>query len=256
MTLVDTHTHLYLDVFSDDIDQLLADARTKGLSAVYLPAIDSETHQVMVDMEDRYAGFCHAMIGLHPCSVKEDYKQELSIVEEWLSRRRFAGIGETGLDFYWDKTYVKEQFMALEQQMTWALELDLPIILHTRNATQETIDAVRPFAKRGLRGIFHCFGGSREEANQVTDMGFYLGIGGVLTYKNSGLQQAIQDIPLEHIVLETDAPYLSPVPHRGKRNIPVYLFDVLYKLAEIKSMVPEEVAEITSRNAGIIFAGK
>jgi TatD DNase family protein len=174
-------------------------------------------------------------------------------VEHWLNRRNFVAIGEIGLDFYWDKTFVKEQYEAFEQQMTWALERKLPIVIHSRNAMQETLDRVKPFAAKGLRGIFHCFSGSSENAQQIIDMNFYLGIGGVLTYKNAGLPAALEKVGLEHMVLETDAPYLTPVPFRGKRNESGYIKYVAEKLAQVKNTTLEEVAAITTANAEKIF---
>ena len=253
MLIVDTHCHLYLEEFDADRDALVKAACDKGIGHIYLPAIDSETHQRVIDTEIQYPSVCHAMMGLHPCYVKENFREELSIVADWLSKRPFVAIGEAGLDFYWDKTFVREQYMALETQLEWAFQYNLPIILHTRNATCETIEVVKPYAQKGVKGIFHCFGGTREEAGQIANMGFSLGIGGVLTYKNSGLQEAIKDVPLDHIVLETDAPYLTPVPHRGRRNQPLYILHVLEKLAEVKGMDVADVAELTSANARKLF---
>jgi TatD DNase family protein len=193
------------------------------------------------------------MMGLHPCSVKENYEEELTAVKDWLQKKRFAAIGEIGLDFYWDKTFTIEQYKAFEQQMQWALEYNLPIVIHSRNATKETIDAVRPFAAKELRGIFHCFSGTHRDALDIIDTGFYLGIGGVVTYKNAGVAEAIKDIDLAHMVLETDSPYLTPVPFRGKRNESSYIKYVVKKLAEIKNISEEEVAAITTANAEDIF---
>jgi TatD DNase family protein len=193
------------------------------------------------------------MMGLHPCYVKENYISELELVQEWLNKRSFAAIGECGLDFYWDKSFVKEQYLALEKQIEWALQLNKPIVLHTRNATQETIDVIATHRTENLKGIFHCFGGSLTEAQQIIELGFSLGIGGVVTYKNAGLDLVLKEIDLKHIVLETDAPYLSPVPFRGKRNEPAFLHQVAEKIAQIKSCSLEEVAKVTSANAKIIF---
>lgn len=253
MQLIDTHCHIYLDAFDADRAEMLERAAQQGISRFYLPAIDSATHDAMIQLSDAYPDLCIPMMGLHPCSVKEDYQKELAIVEEWMNRRDFVAIGEIGLDFYWDKTFVQEQHFAFEQQMQWALDKNLPIVIHTRNAMQETINAVQPFAKKGLRGIFHCFSGSVESAQQITRMGFYLGIGGVLTYKNAGLPAALEQIGLEWMVLETDAPYLTPVPFRGKRNEPAYLEHVVAKLAETKGISIEEVAAVTTSNAQKIF---
>lgn len=251
--LIDTHTHLYLDEFSDHINEVMARAQAAGITQCYLPAINSNTHEAMLSLEATFPETCIAMMGLHPCYVKENYLDELKLVEDWLQQRKFAAIGECGLDFYWDKTFIKEQYLALEQQIEWAIYYQLPIILHTRNATQETIDVIAKHAPRGLKGIFHCFGGNAHEAKQITDMGFYLGIGGVLTYKNAGLDKLMETIDLRHVVLETDAPYLTPVPHRGKRNESSYLAIVCKKLAEIKGLTEEEVARITTDNALRVF---
>ena len=178
------------------------------------------------------------------------YKRQ---VLEWLNKRPFVAVGEIGLDFYWDKTFVSEQRKAFTLQMDWALERNMPIVIHTRNAMQETIDMVKPYAARGLKGIFHCFSGSYESAKQIVSMDFMLGIGGVLTYKNAGLPEALNKIGLEHMVLETDAPYLSPIPYRGKRNESSYMIEVAQKLAAVKNVTPEEIAAITTANAQKIF---
>ena len=207
----------------------------------------------MMALETRFPNECIAMMGLHPCYVKENYREELAIAQNWLNQRPFVAIGEIGLDYYWDKTFVKEQQEAFSIQMQWALDKNLPIVIHTRNAMQETIEAVKPFAAKGLRGIFHCFSGSKESAEQIVKMGFYLGIGGVITYKNAGLSQALERISLENLVLETDSPYLTPVPFRGKRNESSYLVYIIDKLAEAKNLSSEEVAAITTANAQKIF---
>lgn len=254
MKLIDTHTHLYLKDFDEDIDAVIARGLAEGIERFYLPAIDSSETQRVFLLQEKYPEQCFAMVGLHPCSVKADYAKELSLVYDSLKSTRYAGIGETGLDFYWDRTFEKEQYLALEKQLEWAIEFSSPIILHTRNATQETIDVVRHFASKGVKGIFHCFGGTLSEAQQIIDMGFYLGIGGVVTYKNSGLDKVLADVDLAHLVLETDSPYLTPVPFRGKRNESSYLKYVAAKIADIKGISVEEVGEITSRNADKVFA--
>ena len=253
MRLTDTHCHLYLKEFENDLEEVIQRARNAGVEKFYLPAIDSEVIDDMLRLEASHPNEFHAMMGLHPCSVKENYKDELKIVEDHLSKRKFAAVGEIGLDFYWDTTFTKEQFDAFTMQMELALAYKLPIVIHTRNAMQQTIDTVKPFAARGLKGIFHCFGDNNETAKQITDMGFLLGIGGVLTYKKANVPEALKDISLEHIVLETDAPYLSPVPYRGKRNESSYLLFIAQKLAEAKNVPLEEVARITTENAEKIF---
>lgn len=251
--LIDTHCHLYVNSFRQDIREVMQRAHDAGVQKFYLPAIDSSETENMLGLEAAYPGKCFAMMGLHPCSVKENYVDELNLVKEWLAKRKFAAVGEIGLDFYWDKTFAEQQYTAFRMQIEWSLKYDLPIVIHTRNAMQETIDVVKEHAHKGVRGIFHCFGDSNVYAKQITDMGFYLGIGGVLTYKKSGLAEVLANIDLEHIVLETDAPYLTPVPFRGKRNESSYLKYVVEKLAELKNMPVEEVAAITSRNAQKIF---
>jgi TatD DNase family protein len=246
---IDTHCHIYLEEFAADLDDVIQRAENEGVKKFYLPAIDSTVIDDMLALEQRFAGKCFAMMGLHPCSVKENDKEELAIVKNWLDKRPFAAVGEIGLDFYWDQTFVKQQYEAFNLQMQWALDKKMPIVIHSRNAMPETIETVRPFAKKGLTGIFHCFGGTLEEAQQVIELGFYLGIGGVLTYKKSGLQELLPHIGLEHIVLETDAPYLTPVPFRGKRNECSYLKYIIDQLAEVKNCSREEIATVTTANA-------
>jgi TatD DNase family protein len=256
MTLIDTHTHLYLDDFKEDIQQVISRANEAGVERFYLPAIDSSETDNLLHLEQLFPGKCFAMMGLHPCSVKENYKEELDLVKGWLDKRPFAAIGEIGLDFYWDKTFTAQQYEAFEQQIQWALQYELPIVIHTRNAMQETIDVVKKYRTKGLRGIFHCFSGSYENAVEIIDCGFYLGIGGVVTYKNAGLAEAIKDIDIQHLVLETDAPYLTPVPYRGKRNESSNLTLIAQKLADIKGLTIEEVAAATTLSASKVFSGK
>lgn len=251
--MIDTHCHLYSTEFDEDIEQVMARAAVEDVTKFYLPAIDAGFTDNMNKIETLFPGKCFAMAGLHPCSVKENFEDELLHVETLLQQRSFKGIGETGLDFYWDKTFVKEQYIALERQIEYALDYNLPLILHTRNATQQTIDVVKKYSSRGLKGIFHCFGGSLHEANQITEMNFYLGIGGVVTYKNAGLPEVLKGVDMKHIVLETDAPYLTPVPMRGKRNESSYLKYIVEKLALIKEVSEDEVKEITTINAEKIF---
>ncbi len=253
MTIIDTHCHLYLPEFDVDRETVIEKAKQFGVHKFYLPAINSEVIESMFKMEEDFPNTCFAMMGLHPCYVKEDYLEELSIVESWLAKRKFVAIGEIGLDFYWDKTFAQQQQYAFEIQMQWALDYNLPIVIHTREALQATIDLVKPFAKKGLRGIFHCFSGSYEIAKQIIDMNFLLGIGGVITYKNAGLAEVIKKIDLKHVVVETDAPYLTPVPFRGKRNESAYLEFIINKIAEVKEVGVDEVAEITSFNAENLF---
>ena len=253
MQFIDTHAHVYSEELLPDLNQVMANAIGSGVNKIFMPAIDSHTLEAMLSVERAFPENCFAMMGLHPCYVKENVQAELDIVADQLSKRKFPAIGEIGLDFYWDKTFVSQQQLAFNTQMQWALDYSLPIVIHTRNAMGETIEAVKPFAKKGLRGIFHCFSGSKESAEQIIGMGFHLGLGGVLTYKNAGVAEAIKDIPMEWLVLETDAPYLSPVPYRGKKNEPAFIIEVAKKLAEIKNIPLHEVAEMTSKNAVKVF---
>lgn len=252
MKIIDTHCHLYLDEFKNDIDAVIERAKQKGVEKFYLPAIDSEVTMSMLELEKKFPE-CVAMMGLHPCSVKANFNEELNLVKQWLNERDFAAVGEIGLDFYWETTFAEQQYEAFKIQMQWALQRNMPIVIHTRNAMNEAIETVKPFAEKGLRGIFHCFSGSFKQAQKIIDMHFFLGIGGVVTYKNSGLQPVIEKINLEHIVLETDAPYLTPVPFRGKRNESSYLEFVIEKIAEIKNISAEEVADVTTNNAEKLF---
>jgi TatD DNase family protein len=228
-------------------------AMAAGVEAFYLPNIDSTSVEDMLQLEAAFPEKCHAMMGLHPCHVNENVAAELQVVETWLQQRSFAAIGEIGLDYYWDTTHATQQQQAFEKQIHWALEYDLPIVIHSRNSMADCIATVRRLQNGKLRGIFHCFGGTVEEAKQITDLGFLLGIGGVITYKKSGLAAVIQQIPLEHLVLETDAPYLTPVPHRGKRNEPAYLPYVCRAIAEAKNCSAETVAAATTTNARKLF---
>jgi TatD DNase family protein len=253
MHFIDTHAHVYAEELTSSIDIVIENSIKAGISKIIMPAIDSTTLEAMLKVEAQFPANCIAMMGLHPCYVKENYKEELKLVEDWIGKRKFIAIGEIGLDFYWDKTFAKEQQFVFETQMQWAIDLQLPIAIHTRNAMGETIKAVKPFAKKGLRGVFHCFSGSKESAEQIIDMGFHLGLGGVLTYKNAGVAEAVKDIPMEYLVLETDAPYLAPVPYRGKTNEPAYMLEVAKKLAEIKSLPLHEIAAITTSNAQKLF---
>lgn len=251
--MIDTHTHLYDEQFDTDRNDMIQRAIDQGISKMYLPNCDSSTIAGMLQVEKDFPENCFAMMGLHPCYVKENVKDELAIVESWLTKRKFAAVGEIGLDYYWDKSFVEPQKKAFRQQMDWALEYDLPIVIHTREAMNDTIELVHEYSSQGIRGVFHCFSGSYESALRIIKMGFYLGIGGVLTYKNAGLQEVVQKIGLEHLVLETDAPYLTPSPFRGKRNESSYTSYVAKKLAELKGISLVEVEEATNKNAENLF---
>lgn len=253
---VDTHTHLYDDRLNPQKqDEMIRRALDAGVQKLYMPNCDQHTIPGMMRIADSFPGQCMPMIGLHPTYVKADYEAELTIVREWLEKQGFAAIGEIGLDYYWDKTFVAEQKDAFSRQIDWALEYKLPVVIHSREAIQDCIEIVREKQNGGLKGIFHCFSGNMEEAKAITDLGFLLGIGGVVTYKsNKMLQEVVQLMPIETMVLETDAPYLSPVPFRGKRNESSYLTFIAEKVAEIRNVSIEEVGEATSANAGKLFA--
>jgi TatD DNase family protein len=250
MELIDSHAHIYLPEFQPDLTEMLARAQNAGVGKILMPAIDSSTHEAMIRMEEEHP-FCLSMIGLHPCSVNQDYKTELSIVEEWLAKRDFIAIGEIGLDFYWDKTFTEQQYAAFHAQIELALSKNLPIVIHSRNATAECIVVVKQHP--GIRGVFHCFSGTVEEAEQIIDLGFYLGIGGVVTFKNSGLDKVVAKLGIENILLETDAPYLAPVPYRGKRNEPAHLQHVLQKISQVTEMDVDIIASKTTANVRRLF---
>lgn len=253
MKLIDTHAHIYLDDFSNDIEQIIGRAGEKGVDRILMPAIDSTTHAAMLELEETRSGTCISMMGLHPCSVKESYLEELKNVEDYLSKRKFVAVGEIGLDFFWDISFKDKQYDAFNRQVEWALQYDIPIVIHSRNATDECIKVVKEHQKGKLKGVFHCFSGTLEQAQEIIEAGFYLGIGGVLTYKNAGLDKVIKEIDTRHIILETDAPYLTPVPFRGKRNESSYLTFVLQKLADTRETNVEAIAAITTQNAEKLF---
>lgn len=251
--IIDTHTHLYLSEFKDDINAVIERAAKEGVSRFYLPNIDSEVMDDMILLEEKYGGKCYAMMGLHPCSVKENYKEELQIVENWLGKRKFAAVGEIGLDYYWDLSFKEQQIDTFNKQIDWAIQYNLPIVIHSRNSLQDCINLVKQKQDGRLKGIFHCFSGNMEEAKQIIDLNFLMGIGAVITYKNSGLAETVAAIDMKHLVLETDAPYLTPVPFRGKRNEPAYLKYVIDKIAAVKNISVDEVAETTTINAKNLF---
>jgi TatD DNase family protein len=250
---IDTHTHLYAEEFDADRNSLIQKAIDNGVKKFYLPNIDSASVAGMLDLEAQFPENVFAMMGLHPCHVNATVQAELDTVEKWLKKRKFVAIGEIGIDLYWDKTFFKEQQLAFKTQIKWALEYNYPIIIHCREAFDEIYEMLCSFETLP-KAIFHCFSGNLEQANKIISLGnFKLGVGGVLTFKNSGLDKVIEQIDIEHLVLETDAPYLAPVPFRGKRNEPVYILEVAKKLAEIKNISISEVAEITSKNSQFIF---
>lgn len=251
--MIDTHTHLYDEKFEIDRSEMINRAIEAGVHKFYLPNCDSSTIEGMLKLEEEFPEQCFAMMGVHPTYIKENYKDELAIARKWLENRNFSAIGEIGLDYYWDKTFVKEQQISFRTQIEWSLEFDRPIVIHTREATKDTIEIVKEYVPKGVRGVFHCFSGSLETAKQIIDIGFYLGIGGVLTYPKAGLQEVVKEIDLKYLVLETDAPYLTPVPFRGKRNESAYVGYVAKHLANLKSIELEEIISVTDQNAIQLF---
>ncbi len=253
MEFIDTHTHLYLDEFSEDREGVLLNAQNAGVQKFLLPNIDSKSLPALLELCAKHPNSCYPMIGLHPTSVNKEYEKELQIVENQLKKGDFIAIGEVGIDLYWDKSFKKEQYTAFRTQIQWSLDYHLPLIIHSRDAHREIMDIVGDYKNTGLKGIFHCFTGSEEEALEIIDHGFLLGIGGVLSFKNSKLKESIANIPLEHIVLETDSPFLAPAPYRGKRNESAYIAIIAEHLARIKQQNIEEVAYRTTQNAINLF---
>jgi len=253
MQLIDTHCHIYADTFDTDRQEMIERALKAGVNRMLMPAIDAETHKAMLRLEEQYPGTCRSMMGLHPCSVKANFEEELAIIYKYYEERTFCAVGETGLDFYWDLSFKEQQYQAFHKQIELALHHNIPVVIHSRESTDECVRTVKEHQKGKLKGVFHCFGGSPEQASQIIDLGFYLGIGGVLTFKKSGLDVVLKDIDLKNVVLETDAPYLAPVPFRGKRNECSYLEYVIQKLADIKQISVEEAAAITTANARKLF---
>ena len=255
MKFIDTHTHLFLKQFSGDIDSVIENAIASGVSKMFLPNISSSTTKAMMELCRKYPKNCFPMMGLHPCDVKkESLEKELLHVEGMLEKNKFIAVGEIGLDLYWDKTTLGIQKEAFENQIKLAKKHQLPIVIHVRESFKEAIEIVEKLNDEGLSGVFHCFTGNGQDAKRITDLGnFYLGIGGVLTFKNAGVDNTIKEIDLKHLILETDSPYLTPTPFRGKRNESKYILNIAEKLAEVKGISLEEIAEITNKNANNLF---
>jgi TatD DNase family protein len=253
MILIDTHAHIYLEQFGEDLEAVLDRAKKASVDKIYMPNIDGGSIKGMLAVEERYPELCSAMIGLHPCSVGENLDREIRVMDEWLSKHKFTGIGETGTDLYWDKTFYERQVESLEIHIGWAKEFRMPIVLHSRDSLDQTLEIIEKNHDARLRGIFHCFTGNRDQAHRIMDLGFLLGIGGVLTFKNANLDKMLENLSLSHLVLETDSPYLAPVPHRGKRNEPGFLPYTAHKLAEVFGKNINEIARITTENAEKIF---
>ncbi|WP_200980260.1 TatD family hydrolase [Echinicola sp. 20G] len=253
MHFIDTHAHIYSKKYDSDRDEVIQRCRENGVDKIYMPNVDVESIDSMLEAEQKYPDMCIPMMGLHPCDVKKGFEKELYIMEDWLAKREFVAIGEIGTDLYWDKSLFELQKEALKIQVAWAKEKHLPIILHCRESIDETIEIIKQEKDDRLTGIFHCFTGSISQAKEIIDMGFLLGIGGVSTFKNGGLDKVLPEIGLENLVLETDGPYLAPVPHRGKRNSPEYIPIIAERVGDLTESTIDKVAEITNLNANKVF---
>jgi TatD DNase family protein len=253
MLLTDTHTHLYYETDQEKQAQLMQRCLMNNVERLFLPNVDMASIAMIDNLVQKYPNNCFAMAGLHPCDVKEDYETQLSVIYESIANRKIFAIGEIGIDLYWDKTTLGIQQDAFKRQINWAKDLELPIVIHCREAFDEVFEVLESERDEKLRGIFHCFTGNLEQAKRAIDLNFYLGIGGVVTYKKAGLDLVLTDIPIQDIVLETDSPYLAPVPYRGKPNESSYLVHIAQKVADIYQISIEEVAEITTENSRKVF---
>lgn len=251
--LIDTHSHIYSEDFNDDIDEVLQNAYNNDVKKIVLPNVDMGTIKRLLDLSNSYPHICYPLMGLHPTSVSADFREELTAVDYWLDKQKFYGIGEIGIDLYWDTTYLKQQQEAFRHQIKLAKSMQLPIVIHVRESFKEVYEIVRQEQDGTLKGIFHCFSGDDEAARKIIDVGFLMGIGGVVTFKKSNLDKVLEKIDLKHLVLETDAPYLSPEPKRGRRNESSYLVYIAQKVADIYQTTLKEVADITTGNARQLF---
>ncbi len=253
MQFIDTHAHIYSKKYDSDRDEVIRRSVENGVTKIYMPNVDVESIDAMLEAEHRYPDICIPMMGLHPCDVKKGFEKELYVMEDWLNKRPFVAVGEIGTDLYWDKSLFEEQKEALKIQVNWAKEKELPIVLHCRESIDETIEIIGELNDQKLTGVFHCFSGNVEQANRIIEMGFLLGIGGVSTFKNGGLDKVLPEIGLDNLVLETDGPYLAPVPHRGKRNSPEYIPLIAQRVGDLTENTLEKVSEITNLNANKVF---
>ncbi len=252
--MIDTHAHIYAAEFDQDRDEVVQRALDAGIEHILLPNIDLDSIEPMLATEAAYPQVCRSMMGLHPCYVDANVDQTLDTIHSWFDKHNFIAVGEIGIDLYWDKTYRKEQEYAFITQLKWAKEMNLPVVIHTRDSIEETLALLKSEQNGDLRGVFHCFGGSIEEAKAINDLGFHLGLGGVSTFKNSGMDKVIPQLDLSKVILETDCPYLAPVPHRGKRNEPAYTDLVLKRVADLTELSSKKVAQITTNNAKSLFS--
>ncbi|MDR2679707.1 MAG: TatD family hydrolase [Tannerella sp.] len=254
MKIIDTHTHIYSKEFDGDRPAIINAAKKAGIKAVLLPNEDSGSIESINRLCDEEPDFAFPMTGLHPTSVKKDYVKEMQLIEKTLAKRRYYAIGEIGIDLYWDKTYLKEQKTVFEEQLRWSIDLQLPVAIHTRESLDEALDCIYNVGADRLKGVFHCFGGTIDEWNKISELSsFYIGIGGIITFKNNTLAEILEQIPVERILLETDAPYLAPVPYRGKRNEPAYIIKTAERVAECYKMTMEEIAKYTFQSALALF---
>ncbi|GEK13642.1 TatD family hydrolase [Aliivibrio fischeri] len=251
--MIDTHAHIYAKEFDEDRDAVVQRALEQGISKILLPNIDLESIEPMLKTEAAYPEVCHSMMGLHPCYVNADVKETLAIIHSWFEKHNFIAVGEIGIDLYWDKTFKAEQDMAFITQLNWAKEMKLPVVIHTRDSIEETLSLLKQEQDGSLSGVFHCFGGSVDEAKAINDLGFHLGLGGVSTFKNGGMDKIIPHLDMDYVILETDCPYLAPVPHRGKRNEPAYTQLVAQRVADLREMSLADVDAITTANAMKLF---
>ncbi|WP_050938532.1 TatD family hydrolase [Vibrio harveyi] len=254
--MIDTHAHIYASEFDNDRDEVVKRALEQGIDKILLPNIDLESIEPMLKTEAAYPEICRSMMGLHPCYVDGNVEQTLAIIRGWFEKHNFIAVGEIGIDLYWDKTFRAEQEMAFVTQLNWAKEMDLPVVIHTRDSIEETLTLLRQEQDGSLRGVFHCFGGSVEEAQAINELGFHLGLGGVSTFKNGGMDKVIPHLDMNWVILETDCPYLAPVPHRGKRNEPAYTSLVAARVAELRGESLEAIDALTTKNAEELFSLK
>ncbi|HDM8208340.1 TatD family hydrolase [Vibrio campbellii] len=251
--MIDTHAHIYASEFDNDRDEVVKRALEQGIDKILLPNIDLESIEPMLKTEAAYPEICRSMMGLHPCYVDGNVEQTLAIIRGWFEKHNFIAVGEIGIDLYWDKTFRAEQEMAFVTQLNWAKEMNLPVVIHTRDSIEETLTLLSQEQDGSLRGVFHCFGGSVEEAQAINELGFHLGLGGVSTFKNGGMDKVIPHLDMNWVILETDCPYLAPVPHRGKRNEPAYTSLVAARVAELRGESVEAIDAITTKNAEALF---
>lgn len=251
--MIDSHAHIYAKEFDDDRDEVVQRALDLGINKILLPNIDLESIEPMLATQAAYPTVCHSMMGLHPCYVNDNIQQDLAVIRGWFEKHNFIAVGEIGIDLYWDKTHQSEQEYAFQAQLQWAKELHLPVVIHTRDSIDQTLEILTKEQDGNLTGVFHCFGGSVEQAQAINALGFHLGIGGVSTFKNGGMDKVIPHLNLNYVILETDSPYLAPTPHRGKRNEPSFMPLVAQRIADLRDISIEDVTQLTDRNTHVLF---